>query len=30
MRFEGPDYSQVLAITGFLLSAAFILSIVAR
>jgi hypothetical protein len=30
MRFEGPDYSQVLAITGFLLSAAFVLSIVTR
>jgi hypothetical protein len=29
MRFEGPDYSQILAVTGFILSAAFILSIVA-
>jgi hypothetical protein len=30
MRFEGPDYTQVLAVTGFLMSAAFILSIVAK
>jgi hypothetical protein len=30
MRFEGPNYSQILAVTGFILSAAFILSIVAK
>jgi hypothetical protein len=30
MRFEGPDYSQILAVTGFILSAAVILSIVAK
>jgi hypothetical protein len=30
MRFEGPDYMQVLAVTGFLLSAMFILSIIAK
>jgi hypothetical protein len=30
MRFEGPDYSQILAVTGFILSAAFILSIIAK
>jgi len=30
MRFEGPDYSQMLAVTGFILSAAFIVSIMAR
>jgi hypothetical protein len=30
MRFESPDYSQILAVTGFILSAAFIVSIVAK
>jgi hypothetical protein len=30
VRFEGPDYSQVLAVTGFILSAAFIVSIIIK
>jgi hypothetical protein len=30
MRFEGPDLSQIVALTGFVLSAAVILAIVAR
>lgn len=30
MRFEGPDYSHVLAVTGFILSAAFIVLIMAK
>jgi hypothetical protein len=30
MRFEGPDYSKMLALTGFILSAAFIVSIIAK
>jgi hypothetical protein len=30
MQFEGPDYSQALAITGFLLSAAFVVSIIVK
>jgi hypothetical protein len=30
MRFEGPDYSQILAVTGFILSAPFIVSIIAK
>jgi hypothetical protein len=29
MRFEGPDLSQIVGMTGFLLSAAVILAIVA-
>jgi hypothetical protein len=30
MRFEAPDLSQILAMTGFMLSAAVILAVVAR
>jgi hypothetical protein len=30
MRFEGPDYSQALALTEFILSAAFIVLIIAK
>jgi len=30
MRFEGPDYSQMMAVAGFVLSAAFIVSIMAK
>ena len=30
MRLEGPDLSQIVAMTGFMLSAAVILAIVAR
>jgi hypothetical protein len=30
MRFEGPDYSEVLAVTGFILSVAFIVSIMVK
>jgi hypothetical protein len=30
MRFEGPDLSQIVAMTGFMLSAAVILAIIAR
>jgi len=30
MRFEGPDYAQMLAVTGFILSAAFLVSIMAK
>jgi hypothetical protein len=29
MRFEGPDLSQIVAMTGFMLSAAVILTIIA-
>jgi hypothetical protein len=28
MRFEGPDLSQIVGMTGFMLSAAVILSII--
>jgi hypothetical protein len=30
MRLEGPDLSQILGMTGFVLSAAVILSIIVR
>lgn len=30
MRFEGPDISQIVAVTGFLLSAAVILAIIGQ
>jgi hypothetical protein len=30
MRFEGPDLSQVVGMTGFILSAAVILSIIIK
>jgi hypothetical protein len=30
MRLEGPDLSQIVAMTGFMLSAAVILAIVAK
>jgi hypothetical protein len=30
MRFEGPDISQIVALTGFVLSAAVILAIIAN
>ena len=30
MRFEGPDLSAIVGMTGFVLSAAFILAIVFR
>jgi hypothetical protein len=30
MRFEGPDYSQILLVTGFMLSVAVIVSILAK
>ena len=30
MRFEGPDISQIVALTGFVLSAAVILAIIAK
>jgi hypothetical protein len=29
MRFEGPDLSQIVGLTGFMLSAAVIISIIA-
>jgi hypothetical protein len=30
MRFEGPDISQIVAVTGFLLSAAVTLAIIGQ
>jgi len=30
MRLEGPDYSHIVAVTGFILSASFILAIIAK